>query len=242
VAQRCASLVLSLVANMKIANVHWSVVLLAVAGPFVIATAAAQQQTGRRGDIEYYGMAVYTSGSGGNVKSIADVHYDLDHLWMWGGGGAYFFTDRLSVLMDLTFGSSNLRLSDTRALSGPSFTQGADFFNGRVNLEFTPFTTAISPVATAGIGFNNVVTAVPGASPQTYCTPGVFYWWCGVGVPTYNETAFSYNVGIGARLDLTPVIFLKLMYNSTWAEYGGLSTRRTDQVSLQIGGRFHSVY
>jgi hypothetical protein len=129
---------------MRIARVHLSVVLLAVAAQFAIATAAAQQQAGRRGDIEYYGMATYTSSSGGNVKSIADVHYDLNHLWMWGGGGAYFFTDRLSVLLDLAFGSSNLRLSDTRAPNGPSFTQGADFFNGRLNLEFTPFATAIS--------------------------------------------------------------------------------------------------
>jgi Outer membrane protein beta-barrel domain len=229
-------------ANMKISQAHWGTLLLAIAAQFATATATAQQQTGRNGDVEYYGMVTYTSGTSGNVKSIADVHYDLDHLWMWGGGGAFFFTDQLSVLLDLTFGSADLRLGDSRTPNGPSFTQGANLFNGRMNLEFTPFTTAISPVVTAGIGFNNIVTAIPGAPPQAYCVPGVVYWWCGTGVPTYNETAFSYNVGVGGRLDITPTIFLKLMYNSTWAEFGGLTTRRTDQVSLQIGGRFHTPY
>lgn len=94
-----------------------------------------------------------------------------------------------------------------------------------------------SPVLAAGIGFNNFRTAIPGASPQVYCTPGVIYWWCATGVPTYNQTALSYNIGIGGRLDLTRTIFLKLMYSSTWADYSGLGTRRSDQVTLQIVAR-----
>ena len=217
---------------------RWTILLAAIAQLAGVSVAAAAE--GRQGDIEYYGLASYEGVDDGNVKNRTDVHFDLDHLWMWGGGGAYFLTDQLSIASDLSFGYSNLRLSDSRTPGGPSFTQTADFFDGKVDLELTPFSTAISPVLAAGIGFSNFQTAVPGASPQVYCTPGVVYWWCASGVPTYSQTAFSYNLGIGGRLDLTQTIFLKLMYSSTWSDYSGLGTRRVDQVTLQIGGRFRT--
>ena len=212
-------------------------VIVAISAQLAAASVAVAAE-GRLGDIEYYGLASYQGVGDGNVKNEADVHFDLDHLWMWGAGGSYFFTDQLSIATDLSFGYSNLRLSDSRTPGGPSFTQTADVFDGKVNLELTPFPTAFSPVVAAGIGFSNFRTAIPGASPQVYCAPGVIYWWCATGVPTYNQTAFAYNVGIGGRLDLTRAIFLKLMYSSNWTDYSGLGTRRFDSVTLQIGARF----
>jgi opacity protein-like surface antigen len=190
----------------------------------------------RQGDVDYYGMVGYSSGTGGQLKNLPNVHYSIDHLWSWGGGGGYFVTDKLSVLFDMQFGNSSLRL-DQPSTPNSSITQTAYHFSGRLNLEFTPFAGALSPVVTAGIGFANLQTAVPGAPPQIYCAPTVFYWWCGTGVPTFSETAFAYNVGFGGRWDITPSLFLKLMYSSNWADYGGLPTQRTDQILLQLGGR-----
>jgi opacity protein-like surface antigen len=217
---------------------HSGLMILLAATAQLAAASVAVADEGRQGDIEYYGLAGYRTGSDGYVKNYANVRYDLDHLWTWGAGGAYFFSDQLSIATELSYGYSNLHLSDSRAPGGPSFTQTADFFSGNFDLEFTPFPTPLSPVVAAGIGFQNVQTAIPGASPQVYCAPGVVYWWCATGVPTYSQTAFTYNVGIGGRLDLSRTIFLKLMYSSTWADYSGLGTRRFDQVTLQIGGRF----
>jgi opacity protein-like surface antigen len=196
---------------------------------------------GRLGDIEYYGFAGYTSGDAGQLKSLPNIHFDLDKLWTFGGGGAYFFTDQLSALLDLQFGYSNLHLSQGLTPGGATYTQSVDAFNGRLNLEFTPFTTRISPVLSAGIGFNNFSTAIPGAPPQVYCAPGFVYWWCGTGVPSYSQTAFSWNAGIGGRLDVTPNFFVKLMYSSTWADYSGIGTRRNDQIMLQLGGRIRPL-
>jgi hypothetical protein len=223
---------------MNFRHSGWTIILAATAQLAAASVTVASE--GRQGDIEYYGLASYTSSEGGEVKDRTNVRFDLDHLWMWGGGGAYFLTDQLSIASDLSFGYSNLRLSDSRTPGGPSFGQTADFFDGKVDLEFTPFATPISPVLAAGIGFDNIQTQIPGASPQVYCSPGVVYWWCATGVPTYSQTAFSYNIGIGGRLDLTRTIFLKLMYSSNWADYSGLGTRRVDQLTLQIGGRFRA--
>lgn len=212
-------------------------ILVALAAAALCQPAAAQ---GRLGDIEYYGLSGYMGGDAGQLSSHSNVHFDIDRVWMWGAGGGYFLTDQLSVVSDLAYGSSNLRLNDYRALGSSTYTQTANYFNGRLNIELTPFPTALSPVVTAGIGFSNFETAIPGAQPQVYCTPGVVYWWCGTGVPSFNETAFSYNVGAGGRLDITPSLFLKLMYTSTWADYSGIGTRRFDQVTLQLGGRIHT--
>jgi opacity protein-like surface antigen len=190
----------------------------------------------RQGDVDYYGLVGYSSGASGTLKNRAGIDWTVDHLWSWGGGGGYFVTDKLAILMDLQFGNSSLRL-DSPATPNASITQTAYHFNGRLNLEFTPFAGSLSPVATIGIGFANLQTAVPGAPPQVYCAPTVFYWWCGTGVPTFSQTAFSYNVGIGGRWDITPTLFLKLMYSSNWADYSGIGTQRTDQLILQLGGR-----
>jgi opacity protein-like surface antigen len=195
----------------------------------------ASAQT-RQGDVDYYGMVGYSSSASGHLKNLPNIDYSIDHLWSWGGGGGYFITDKLSILMDLQFGNSSLRLNDPRTPNA-SITQTAYHFNGRLNLEFTPFAGALSPVATIGIGWANLQTAVPGAPPQVYCAPTVFYWWCGTGVPTFSETAFAYNLGLGARWDITPNLFIKLMYSSNWADYSGLPTQRTDQILLQLGGR-----
>lgn len=207
----------------------WSLILAAVAVPVSAQT--------RAGDIEFYGLAGYRNGDAGQLRDLPNIHFDIDHIWTFGGGGGYFFNDHLSVVSDLDWGYSNLKLSDSRAAAGPSYTQTADYFDGRLNLEFTPFTGRISPFVTGGIGFSNVSTAIPGALPQVYCTPGVVYWWCASGVPTFSETAFTYNAGIGGRLDLTQSLFVKLLYTSTWADFSGFGTRRSDEVTLQVGGR-----
>ena len=68
------------------------------------------------------------------------------------------------------------------------------------------FAALSAPAAAAdGIGFNNLRTDLPGAIPPVYCQPGFFatYWGCETGVPTFDEIRFSYNVGIGERMDIS---------------------------------------
>jgi hypothetical protein len=225
---------------MKISK-HWiylTTATIALVAMSVVAAAQSSGYEGRRTDVEYYGFFGFQAGTNHLAKNIADIDVHYNDVWRWGFGGSYFFTDQLSVLTELGFGNSDMRLSSTR--NQGSFTQSSYYFNGKVNLEWTPFPTRLSPVVSGGIGFNNFQTAVPGAPPQVYCAPTVFYWWCGTGVPTYNQTAFSWNAGVGGRFDVTPTFFLKLMYFSNWSDYGGVGTVRTDQITLQLGGRFRT--
>jgi opacity protein-like surface antigen len=193
---------------------------------------------GRTGDVDTYFSVGYVGGTSGTLANNPNVHFDLDSAWMWGIGTGYHFNDKWSVLFDFTFGYTTLAMnSNVGGLSGV-YRSDADYFNGRLNLEYTPMPGPISPVVSAGIGFNNFRTAVPGAPPQVICTPTFYYWWCGTGVPTYDTTAFSWNAGLGLRWDPSPGFFVKLMYQATWADYSSaVGTKQFNQVVLQIGGK-----
>jgi hypothetical protein len=170
-----------------------------------VALSAPAAADGRRGEIAFYGPPDHTSNDGGQLRSNPRVRFDLDHAWMWGFGSAYHFADQLHVLTELAYSHPNRRFTDTQAANVPSITQKVDYFDARLNLEFTPLPEPISHVAAAGIGFNIFRTVLPGTNPQVYCQLGFFatYWWCETGVPAFHETVFSYNVGIGEGTDIS---------------------------------------
>jgi opacity protein-like surface antigen len=194
----------------------------------------------RAGQFDSYFTFGYIGGDSGTLSG-RNVHFDLDGVWGWGFGVGYHFTDEWSVLMDLVFANTDLALSSSSNPAAGTYRQSADYFNGRVNVEYTPRPGPVSPVLTAGIGWNNFHTVIPGAAPQVYCGPSYYtlYWWCTSGVPSYDQTAFAGNIGAGVRWDPSASMFLKLMYTSTWVDYSGVSgTRQFNQVMLQIGAKF----
>jgi opacity protein-like surface antigen len=208
--------------------------LCGVAAAFALCTSATAQS--HAGDFDYYGSIGWIAGESGSLSRFSNVHADIDGTWLYGFGLGYHMTDQWSVLFDIAFGYPNLTLHQAGT---PSIGQSADYFNGRLNLEYTPVPSILEPIVSGGIGFNNFRTAIPGAIPQVFCTPGFFYWWCATGVPTYDETSFAWNLGAGFRLQITPVVFAKLMYQATWSDYAGLrGTRQFNQVMLQFGATF----
>jgi hypothetical protein len=212
----------------------------------ISAPAPAQVQQvggGRMGKLDFYGLINWNGSTHGTLSNFPNVDVNLDHTTSWGFGTAYHFTDNLSVLFDLMYGNGNIRYNlkapVAQPVATPQVTSWADYFNGRVNIEFTGGHAQLAPVISAGIGFNNFQSAIPGANPQVYCG-GFAYWWCTTGVPTFSTTAFSYNAQVGLRWDSPGSFFLKLTYGATWADYSGVQGTRTfEQVMLQIGGRSH---
>jgi len=200
-------------------------------------TCIAQAQP-KAGDLDIYGSVGWQGGMSFDASNYAHLHGDMDGAWMWGFGTGYHFSDKLSMLFDFSFGSSSLGLTvPSTALTG-TWRQTADYFNGRLNLEYSPHPAVLEPVLSGGIGFNNFRTAVPGAPPQTWCGPSFYgYWWCATGVPTYDQTAFSWNIGGGLRWQASPSMFLKLMYTATWADFHAVKgTPQFNTLTLQIGG------
>ncbi len=90
---------------------------------------------------------------------------------------------------------------------------------------FTPFAKVnfnfidgpITPYVTAGVGWSFIDTNIPDAPPQTGC------WWdpwwgyvCDTFQSTKNTDAFTYDVGLGLRWDLSPGYSMRLAYEKHW--------------------------
>jgi len=90
---------------------------------------------------------------------------------------------------------------------------------------FTPFARAnfnfidgpITPYVSAGIGWSFIDTNIPDAPPQTGC------WWdpwwgyiCDTFQSTHSTDAFTYDVGLGVRWDLSPGYSMRLGYEKHW--------------------------
>ena len=90
---------------------------------------------------------------------------------------------------------------------------------------FTPFAKVnfnfvdgpITPFVTAGIGWAFIDTNIPDAPPQTGC------WWdpwwgyiCDTFQSTKSTDAFTYDVGLGVRWDLSNGYSLRALYEKHW--------------------------
>jgi opacity protein-like surface antigen len=90
---------------------------------------------------------------------------------------------------------------------------------------FTPFAKVnfnflegpLTPFVTAGIGWSFIDTNIPDGLPQTGC------WWdpwwgqvCGTYQSTRSTDAFTYDVGLGVRWDLSTGYSLRFAYEKHW--------------------------
>ena len=90
---------------------------------------------------------------------------------------------------------------------------------------FTPFAKAnfnfldgpITPFITAGIGWSFIDTNIPDGLPQTGC------WWdpwwgqvCSTFQSTHSTDAFTYDVGVGLRWDLSNGYSMRGVYEKHW--------------------------
>jgi len=78
-----------------------------------------------------------------------------------------------------------------------------------------------TPFVTGGLGWTYIDTNIPAGLPESFCW---YYPWygsyCSTYVPTKSTTRFSYNAGLGLRLDVGKGVF-RGMVNSQWADFGG---------------------
>ncbi|MES1262794.1 MAG: outer membrane beta-barrel protein, partial [Peristeroidobacter soli] len=90
---------------------------------------------------------------------------------------------------------------------------------------FTPFARAnfnfmdgpITPYVTAGVGYSFIDTNIPDGPPQTGC------WWdpwwgyiCDTFQSTHSTDAFTYDLGLGVRWDLSTGYSMRLGYEKHW--------------------------
>jgi len=187
------------------------------------ATSALAQSSSRARHGEFYLGPVFTQSKDlrfeGGTTAKTDTGnglnlgfaYNFDAHWQ---AGIDFAWSEIDYSANVQPGPGNPNLAGR--INGTIET-GTVRFNGTWNVlagNFTPFVTG-------GLGWTYIDTNIPAGLPESFCW---YYPWygsyCSTYVPTKSTTRFSYNAGLGLRLDVGKGVF-RGMVNSQWADFGG---------------------
>jgi opacity protein-like surface antigen len=190
----------------------------------------ATEPFSRMNKLEVYGLGEYLHQDN---TTFSDPYYGnitmkMDDTGLGGVGVAYHFNDFFSVRADFMFGEATLH---TQGPGGVDLipAQTAFLQTGRLNLDYNMINRRITPVLTAGIGYQYLETdqsqtyAVQGYNGSFYVTQNSYYY----------ETDFTWNVGAGFRWNVTDQFFIKAMVGPQWLQYSG-----ANGITTQIEGFF----
>ena len=153
-------------------------------------------------------------------KSIAGdggSFLDVDSATGIGVNFSYYLNSKISIGMDFEFLEPDYKATLVDGIGGlddifidHELSQFNTRFKGTFNLMEGPFT----PFLEAGLGWSYFDSNVIDGPPQTGC------WWhpwygyiCENFYDTYDDTLFSYGVGVGLRYEFSGGTFLKASYN-----------------------------
>ena len=190
----------------------------------------ATEAFSRQNKFEAYGLGQYLHSENTTFTSSygENVTMKIDDTGLGGVGMAYHFNDFLSIRSDFMFGGATLH---TQGPDGTELApaQSAFLQTGRVNLDYNMINRRLTPVLTAGIGYQYLEME----SEETYYVQGYHGAWYETQSNYYYETDFTWNVGAGFRWNVTDQLFIKVMGGAQWLQYSGAKN-----ISTQIEGFF----
>ena len=206
-----------------------------------IAAPVLAQSSNRSQKSEIYIGPVFTDGKNysfdGGSSAKTDTGFGISL------GYAYNFNRHWAAGFDLVWSEQDYRATvqpgvgntgSARQINGTLET-GTVRFNGTWHMLENNFT----PFATGGLGWTYIDTNIPSGLPENVCWAYPWYGaYCATYVPTASTTRFSYNAGLGLRLDAGKGVF-KFLVNSQWADFGGnYGSASLIQYRLDFGTKF----
>lgn len=166
----------------------------------------------RKGRTEIFGLIQQMSG---DTTTGLGMNMEVDSFTGFGFGSGYNFNENFNINFDIFFSSTDINAGVYDiSVTGDSSIWGLDF-----NLDYNILKTKITPIVTAGIGFINFSGDFQGFD--------------------FNETDFSYNLGIGSRFDITEHFLIKGLYRATWTKLEDTDKKiMLDGISLSLGYNF----
>jgi opacity protein-like surface antigen len=184
----------------------------------------------RMNKVEVYGLGEYLHQDNTTFSDpyLGNVTMKMDDTGLGGIGVAYHFNDFFSVRSDFMFGGATLH---TQGPDGTEVapTESAFLHTGRVNLDYNMINRRLTPVLTAGIGYQYLQID----QNQTYSFQGHHGSYTVTEDAYYYETDFTWNVGVGFRWNVTDQFFIKAMGGAQWLQYSGANS-----ITTQIEGFF----
>lgn len=196
----------------------------------------------RAGHWDFTLMGSHTGSSDFKLDSGAEI--DVDGNWGWGFSFGYNFTNHWNLGFELAFHNNNRfsakgGVQESGASADDSLDGKIDSYRGQINATYHFMEGNFTPFVVGGIGWQFTDTNVI-KSVSSGC---VWYpWWgwvCGNFAQTYNDTSFSYNLGLGLRWDVTDGIFLRGSYGRQWIRFSDAKGTPANNIGrLELGFMF----
>lgn len=191
----------------------------ALAGAFMLPSAARAQGAPRAGHLEFILPIVYTPSTtfNGQGGSSAELNSDLG----MGFGLGYHVNNHLQLNGMINWNYQSYTATTVDATNGTTrkATGTLDSSTIALNAIFYFMPSGITPFVSGGIGSTFIDTNVPNGIPSTGCWYDPWYGYiCNTYTPTKTQTALSYNAGVGMRFELNRSFSLQASYNKMWID------------------------
>jgi opacity protein-like surface antigen len=201
------------------------------------AAVSAERQPGW----EFGAEVIYQDAQNINFKggSFASLEDDVGIAMTLG----YRFSKRLELQFSMDWNTVDYEASVVSGTVGElGFTAEGDLeaFTPRVALNFNLLEGALTPYVTGGVGWSFIDTNIPDAPAQTSCWWDPWYgYYCGTWQSTRSIDDLVYNLGVGARWDVSSTFSMHLGYEKHWLDLGeATSTPGFDQLKFGIAARY----
>ncbi|MGE5247882.1 MAG: outer membrane protein assembly factor BamD [Verrucomicrobiota bacterium] len=176
-----------------------------------------------------------------NIDAGGGSTIELDSGLGLGLGVGYNFTDRFALHLDGSWVRSDyqakIATSSAGSIGRTSASGTLDVATVALNLSYYFLDGPLTPFVLGGIGWTFVDSNIPSGPPQGVCWWDPWYGYiCTSYQNTYTKNYFSYNLGLGARWDVTSGFFVRGSVGWQWVDLGTPGT--TDF----LGGRLDLGY
>ncbi|WP_440874945.1 outer membrane beta-barrel protein [Thalassotalea sp. PLHSN55] len=167
---------------------------------------------------------------------------DIKEATGWGASVGYNFNEHFLVNLEMLSSVPNYQATFVTDEVDPQL----ETINHKMNVVHTQLNAVynfsaerLSPFVQGGVGWTYVDSNIADGPAQGIC------WWdpwwgyvCDGFQPTYHESNFSYNLGVGLRYELSNEMIFKVSYRRSYSELNGNTDLNLDIFTFEIGAFF----